>query len=70
MRNDTARGSTAGFGGTGVCVGVRFVSLHSKFEPDKATHILGAVLLSACPLQLARVLISERAEVLSLVFRS
>ena len=29
LRNDTARGSTAGFGGTGVCVGVRFVSLPS-----------------------------------------
>ena len=35
-------------------------SKDSKLEPDKATHILG-VLLGACPLQLARVLISERA---------
>ncbi len=30
LRNETARGSTAGFGGTGVCVGVRFVSLQSR----------------------------------------
>ena len=30
LRNETARGSTAGFGGTGVCVGVRFVSLPSR----------------------------------------
>ena len=34
LRNETARGSTAGFGGTGVCVGVRFVSLPSTKQED------------------------------------
>jgi hypothetical protein len=42
---DTARGSTAGFGGTGVCVGVRFVSLPSGrargFNGDRKTNNFG-----------------------------